>query len=76
MVELVSTLMMPLVFMKLMALMMPKSKPEATMAGMMGTKMSPRTLMAFMKGFCCSAAASLASSLEAAVMWPSEMNSS
>lgn len=35
--------------MKLRALIIPKSRPEATMAGMMGTKISPRTLMARIK---------------------------
>ena len=35
-----------LLTMKFNASMMPIRKPEATMAGMMGTKMSPRVLMA------------------------------
>ena len=39
----------PLFTMKLSASMMPMRKPEATMAGMMGTKMSPRHLMARLK---------------------------
>ena len=74
---LVSRLMKPLVSMKLSALMMPSSRPEATMAGMMGTKTSPRSLIARMNGLvCCSAAAALTSALVAAVMWPSAMNSS
>ena len=36
----------PLFTMKFSASMMPMRKPDATMAGMMGTKMSPRVLMA------------------------------
>ena len=36
----------PLLTMKFRASMMPMRKPDATMAGMMGTKMSPRVLMA------------------------------
>ena len=57
--------------------MMPSSRPEATIAGMMGTKTSPRSLIARMKGLvCCCAATSFTSALVAAVMWPSAMNSS
>lgn len=74
---LVSSVMKPLVSMKERALMMPSNRPEATMAGMMGTKTSPRSLIARMNGLvCCCAAASLTSALVAAVMWPRSMNSS
>ena len=59
-----------------MALMMPMSMPDATMAGMMGTNTSESTLMARMKPFCCWAAASLASALLAAEMLPCLQNSS
>ena len=71
------SVMKPLASMNDRALMMPRSRPEATMAGMMGTKTSPRSLMARMRGLvCCCAAASLASALVAAEMCPRAMNSS
>ena len=56
--------------------MIPSSRPEATMAGMMGTKTSPSTLIARIKMFCCCAAASLTSALVAASTPLSAMNSS
>ena len=49
-----------------MAPMMPMSMPDATMAGMMGTKTSERTLMARWRALPLLAAASFASSLDAA----------
>ena len=63
-----------------MALLMPSvrpmSRPEATMAGMMGTKTSPSALMARWKGLAFCAAACLTSSFEAAETPASLMNSS
>ncbi len=56
--------------------MIPMSMPEATIAGMIGTKTSERTLMAAMNLFWFWAAASLTSALLAAVMPPWLMNSS
>lgn len=56
--------------------MMPMSMPDATMAGMMGTKTSERTLMARWKTLPCLAASSFASALLTAVMPPWLMNSS
>ena len=69
-------LMKPLFIMKSKEFMIPMRKPLATIAGMMGTKMSPRSLIALMKTFCFCAAASFASALELAVIPASEMNSS
>lgn len=56
--------------------MMSMSIPDATMAGMMGTKTSERTLMARWNALPWLAAASLASALEAAVTPDCLMNSS
>ena len=48
--------------------MIPIKKPLATMAGMIGTKISPSSLIARMNQFCFSAAASFASAFELAVI--------
>ena len=48
--------------------MIPIRKPLATIAGMMGTKISPKSLMALINTFCCLAAAALASAFVLAVM--------
>ena len=66
----------PLFTMKFSASIMPMRKPLATMAGMMGTKISPRHLMARLKIFCLAAAAALTSSLVAAVRPEMAINSS
>ena len=56
--------------------MIPIRNPLATMAGMIGTKMSPRSLIALINIFCFCTAASLASALELAVTPETAMNSS
>ena len=66
----------PLLTMKFSASMMPMRKPDATMAGMMGTKMSPRVLMARWYHGALAAAACLTSSFVAPVMSASAVNSS
>ena len=66
----------PLLIMKSREFMMPIRKPLATIAGIMGTKMSPRSLIARMSTFCLRAAASLASAFVLAVMLPMSINSS
>ena len=66
----------PLLFMKSSVFMIPIRKPLATIAGMIGTKMSPRSLMAFINQFCFSAAASFASAFVLAVMPAIAINSS
>ena len=60
----------------LMPSVRPMSRPEATMAGMMGTKTSPSALMARWNGLALAAAAALASSFELAEMPARAMNSS
>ena len=62
--------------MKSREFMIPIRKPLATIAGMIGTKMSPRSLTALINMFCFCAAASFASALELAVIPAMEMNSS
>ena len=66
----------PLLIMKSSEFMIPIRKPLATMAGIIGTKMSPSSLIALRNIFCCLAAASFASAFVLAVMPAIEMNSS
>ena len=66
----------PLFTMKVRASMMPIRKPEATMAGMMGTKMSPSVLIIRLGRGCFAAAAAFTSSLVAAVRPVTFRNSS
>ena len=47
--------------------MIPIKNPLATMAGIIGTKISPRSLIARINQFCFCTAASFASALELAV---------
>ena len=54
--------------MKSSEFMIPIRKPLATMAGIIGTKMSPSSLIALRNIFCCLAAASFASAFVLAVM--------
>ena len=56
--------------------MIPIKKPLATMAGMIGTKISPNSLMAFINQFCFSVAASFASAFVLAVIPAIAINSS
>ena len=66
----------PLLIMKSREFMIPMRKPLATIAGMIGTKISPSSLIARMNTFCFCAAASFASAFELAVMPAMAMNSS
>ena len=62
--------------MKSSAFIIPIRKPLATMAGIIGTKISPNSLMAFINQFCFSAAASFASAFVLAVIPAIAINSS
>ncbi len=66
----------PLLTIKVKASIIPIRKPLATIAGIMGTKTSPKVLMARLKIFCLAAAAALTSSFDAAVRPEMAMNSS
>ncbi len=66
----------PLLTMKVNASMIPIRKPLATIAGIIGTKTSPKVLIARLNRFCLAAAAALASSFDAAVRPEMAINSS
>ena len=64
-----------MLFIKSSEFMIPIKKPLATMAGIIGTKISPSSLIARMNQFCFSAAASFASAFELAVIPAMSINS-